>query len=75
MMLFLVGNSAKNFSGSIATCVQSVGQPIPLDRGAVPVLEVSKIVEALRQHLGGACDYALHCPFCWGGCMLIPPLV
>ena len=35
---------------------------MPLDRGAVPVLEVGTIVEALRQHLGGTHDYALHCP-------------
>ena len=55
-------NGAKNFSGSIATCLQSVGQPMPLDRGAVPVLEVGTIVEALRRHLGGTHDYSLHCP-------------
>ena len=36
--------------------------PMPLDRGAIPVLEVGTIVEALRQHLGGTHDYALHCP-------------
>ena len=35
---------------------------MPLDRGAVPVLEVGTIVEALRQHLCGTHDYALHCP-------------
>ena len=60
--LISVRNGGKNFSGSIATCLQSVGQPMPLDRGAIPVLEVSTIVEALRQHLGGSHDYALHCP-------------
>jgi len=49
-------DGAKNFFGSIATCLQSVGQPMPLDRGAIPVLEVGTIVEALRQHLGGAHD-------------------
>jgi len=59
---FYVRNGAKNFSGSIAACLQSVGQPMPLDRGAIPVLEVDTVVEALRQHLGGTHDYALHCP-------------
>ena len=59
---FSVRNGAKNFSGSIATCLQSVGQPMPLDRGAIHVLEVGTIVEALHQHLGGTYDYALHCP-------------
>ncbi len=57
-----VVNGAENFFGSIATCLQSVREPMPLDRGAVPVLEVDTIVEALRQHLGGAHEYALHCP-------------
>ncbi|DBA96670.1 TPA: hypothetical protein ACH3X1_016740 [Trebouxia sp. C0004] len=59
---FSVGNGAKNFSCSIVTCLQSVGQPMPLDSGTIPVLEVGTIVEALRQHLGGTHDYALHCP-------------
>ena len=54
--VFSVRNSAKNFSGSIATCLQSIGQPMPLDRGAIPVLEVGTIVKALRQHLGGIHD-------------------
>ena len=58
---FSVGNGAGNFCGSIATCLQSVGQPMPLGRGAVPVLEVGSIVDALRQHLGSTHDYALHC--------------
>ena len=35
---------------------------MPLDRGAIPVLEVGTIVEALRQHLSGTHDYAMHCP-------------
>jgi len=26
------------------------------------ILEVGTIIEALRQHLGGTHDYALHCP-------------
>lgn len=30
---------------------QSVRQRMPLDRGAIPVLQVGTIVEALRQHL------------------------
>ena len=28
---FSAGNGAKKFSGSIAACLQSVGQPMPLD--------------------------------------------
>ena len=59
---FSVGNGAESFFGSIATCLQSVGQPIPLGRGAVAILEVGTIVEALRQRLSGHHDYALHCP-------------
>jgi len=62
---FSVGNGAKNFSGSIAACLQSVEQPMPFGGGAVPILEVNNVVtniEALRQHLGGTHDYALHCP-------------
>ena len=35
---------------------------MPLGRGAVPILEVGTIVEALRQHLRSTDDYALHCP-------------
>ncbi len=31
---------------------------MPLDMGAIPVLEVGTIVEALRQHSGGTHDYA-----------------
>ncbi len=56
-----VGNGAKNFSGSVAACLQSVGhgQSLPFGRGAVPVLEVGTIVEALRQHLCGTHNYAL----------------
>ncbi len=50
------------FSGSIASCLQSIGQPLPHDRGFVPVVEVGAIVKALRQHLDGIHDYALHCP-------------
>ncbi|DBA74355.1 TPA: hypothetical protein ACH3X1_011128 [Trebouxia sp. C0004] len=38
---FSVGNGAKNFSCSIATCLQSVGQPMPLDSGTIPVLETN----------------------------------
>ncbi len=56
---FSVG--AKKFYGSIATYLQSIGQPMPHDRGIIPVLEVGAIVKALRQHLGGTHDYALHC--------------
>ncbi len=35
---------------------------MPFGRDDVPILEVSTIIEALRQHLGGTDDYALHCP-------------
>ncbi len=56
---FSVANGAKNFSGSIAACLQSVGQPMPFGRDGVPILEVSTIIEALRQHLGGTHDHAL----------------
>ncbi len=59
---FSVGDGAKNFSGSIATCLQSSGQPMPRDRGVIPVLEVGTIVKAMRQHLGGTHDFAMHCP-------------
>jgi len=59
---FSIWGGAKNFSGSIATCLQSIGQPMPHDRGVIPVVEVGTIVKALRQHLGGTHDYALHCP-------------
>ncbi len=45
-----------------ATCLQSIGQPMPHDRGVIPVLEVGAIVKALRQRLGGTLDKALHCP-------------
>ncbi len=62
MMLVLLGNGAKYFSGSTATCLQSVGQPVPSDTGAIHVLKVGAIEKALRQHLGGTHDYALHCP-------------
>jgi len=35
---------------------------MPHAGGIVPVMEVGTIVKALRQHLGGTHDYALHCP-------------
>ncbi len=43
---------AKSFSGSINTCLQSIGQPMamPHDRGVVTVLEVDAIVKGLLQH-------------------------
>ena len=55
---FSVRNGGRNFSGFIAACLESVGQSMPFDRGAIPV---GTIVKALRQHLGGTHDYALHC--------------
>ena len=56
MMLFMLG-MVPGVSGSIAACFKSVGQSMPFDRGAIPVLEVGTMVEALLQHLGGT-----HCP-------------
>lgn len=55
---------AKNFSGSIATCLQSIGQPMamPRDSGVITVLEVVAIVKGLHQHLVGTHDDTLHCP-------------
>ena len=55
---FHVRRGAKNFSSSIATCLQFVGHSMPRGRGVVPVMEVAAIIEALREHL----RYALHCP-------------
>ena len=59
---FHVRRGAKNFSSSIATCLQSVGHSMPRDRGVIPVMEVAAIIEALREHLRGTHSYALHCP-------------
>jgi len=39
----------QELSGSIATCLQSIGQPMPHDRGVIPVPEAGTIVKALRQ--------------------------
>ena len=57
-----VGRGAKNFSSSIATCLQSVGHSMPCDSDVVPVMEVAVIVEALREHLRGAHSHALQYP-------------
>ena len=46
---FSAGNGAKNFSGSIATCLQS---PCLMNRGAVPVLDFGTVVEALPSAFG-----------------------
>ena len=35
---------------------------MPRNMDAIPVLNVGAIEKALRQHLGGTHDYALHCP-------------
>ncbi len=59
---FSVGRGARNFSGSIAACLQSIGQSMPVYSGVVPIIEVGTVVEALRLHLDGAHNYALHCP-------------
>ena len=45
---FCVGRGAENVSGSIATCLQSIGQSMPHDSDVVPVTEVATILEALR---------------------------
>ena len=37
----------------LAMCLQSVGQPMPSDRGANPVLEAGTIVKPLHQHSVG----------------------
>lgn len=76
---------AKSFSGSIATCLQSIGQPMamPHDRGLVTVLEVGAFVKGLLQHLDGTHDDTLHCPkivlgyfpYRWGCCVPITSLV
>ena len=34
---------------------------MPLNKGAIPVLEIGTTVEALHQHMGGTHDYALQC--------------
>ena len=59
---FHVGRGAKNFSSSVATCLQSVGHSMPHDSSVVPVMEVTAIIEALREHLRGTHSHALHCP-------------
>ena len=48
-----IGHGAKDFSGSIATCLQSIGQPVPHDSSVIPVMEIGTTVEAFRQHLCG----------------------
>ena len=59
---FHVGRGAKNFSSSIATCLQSVGHSMPRDSDVVPIMEVAAVIEALREHLCGIHSHALHCP-------------
>ena len=56
---FYVRHGAKNFSSSIATCLQSVGHSMPRDSDVVPVMEVAAIIEALRGHLCGTVCPAL----------------
>ena len=46
---FHVRRGAKNFSSSIATCLQSVGHSMPHGSNVVPVMEVAAIIEALRE--------------------------
>ena len=56
MMLFLLGMVPGTSLTPSLLVLESIGQPTPFDRGAVPVLEVGTIVEALRQYLGGTHD-------------------
>ena len=53
MLSTFLGHDAKNFSSSIATCLQSVGHSMPRYSSVVPVMEVDAIIEALRKHLQG----------------------
>jgi len=53
---FSVGHDAKHLSGSIATCLHSIGQFMQHDSGVIPVMEIGTILKALRQH------FELHCP-------------
>ena len=64
---FHVGRGAKNFSSSIATCLQSVGLSMPHDSNVVPNTEVAVIgavIGALHEHLRarGTHSHALHYP-------------
>ena len=59
---FHVGRGAKNFSRSIATCLQSVGHSMPPDSGVVPIMEVDAGIEALRKQLQSTHCHALYCP-------------
>ena len=59
---FHVGRGVKNFSSSIATCLQSVGYSMPHDSDVVPIMEVAAVIAALREHLRGTHSHALHCP-------------
>ncbi len=46
----------------LSACLQFIGQSMPHESDVVPAMEVAAVVEALRQHLRGTHDYALHCP-------------
>ncbi len=65
MMRFHLGTMPGFF---LFICWQSIGQPMPHDKGVVPFLEVDTVVKALRQHLSGAHDPAFSWggPYCWG---------
>jgi len=58
---FCAGHGAKNCSGSIATCLQSIVQPTPHVSDVVPAMEIATTLEALRHYLGSTRDYAVHC--------------
>ena len=57
-----VERGAKNFSSSIATCLQSVGHSMPHDSGVIPIMEVDAMIEALNRQLQGTHSHTLHCP-------------
>ena len=59
---FHVGRGAKNFSGAVATCVQSVGHAMHHDSNVVPIMEVAAVFEIMREHLRDTHSHALHCP-------------
>ena len=57
MMRFLLKMVPEFF---LATCVQSIGQTMPHDKGFSPFLEVGTTVKALRQHLDVPTCTTLH---------------
>ena len=60
MMLFVSGGVPRAFLAPWLLACSPLGSPRVMIV-VVPDMEVAAIVEALRQHLGGTHDYALHC--------------